>query len=151
MAGSAECWPNRTLNMLASHLGRSPVSFVLVKDDLGLRTPGVYNIPCICGQVYTGLTGRSIQTRIKEHHWHMQLRHPDKSVVAEHRFNHNNVIKFQETQILYFIPGYMEQLIMEAVELEIQPNNMNREDGLTLSGSLKPLLHFLRDSKWPPQ
>jgi hypothetical protein len=22
-----------------------------VKDDLGLRTPGVYNIPCECGRV----------------------------------------------------------------------------------------------------
>jgi hypothetical protein len=25
-----------------------------VKDDLGLKTPGVYSIPCECGQVYTG-------------------------------------------------------------------------------------------------
>jgi hypothetical protein len=137
--------------MLASHLGRSPVSFVLVKDDLGLRTPGVYSIPCVCGQVYIGQTGQSIETRIKEHHRHKQLRHPDKSAVAEYRFNHNNVIKFQETQILSILPRYMEQIFMEVVEMELQPNNMNREDGLTLSGSLKPLLRLLRESKWPPQ
>jgi hypothetical protein len=36
-----------------------------VKDDLGLRTPGVYSIPCECGRVYIGQTGRSIATRIK--------------------------------------------------------------------------------------
>jgi len=29
MAGSAEYWPNITLNLLASHPGRSPVSFIL--------------------------------------------------------------------------------------------------------------------------
>jgi hypothetical protein len=28
-----------------------------VKDDLGLRTPGVYSTPCECSQVYIGQTG----------------------------------------------------------------------------------------------
>jgi hypothetical protein len=37
-----------------------------VKDDLELKTPGVYIVPCECGQVYTGQTGRSFETRIKE-------------------------------------------------------------------------------------
>jgi hypothetical protein len=55
-----------------------------VKDDLGLKTPGVYSIPCECGQVYIGQTGRSIDTRIKEHHRHIRLAHPDKSAVGEH-------------------------------------------------------------------
>jgi hypothetical protein len=27
------------------------------KVDLGLRTPGIYSIPCECGQVYIGQTG----------------------------------------------------------------------------------------------
>jgi hypothetical protein len=29
-----------------------------VKDRLGLRTPGVYRIPCECGMVYIGQTDR---------------------------------------------------------------------------------------------
>jgi hypothetical protein len=33
----------------------------LVKDALGLRTPGIYSIPCECGRVYIGKSGRSIQ------------------------------------------------------------------------------------------
>jgi hypothetical protein len=28
-----------------------------IKDALGLRTPGVYNIPCECGKVYVGQRG----------------------------------------------------------------------------------------------
>jgi hypothetical protein len=34
-----------------------------VKDDLGLKIPGVYPIPCECGKVYIGQTGRSIEAR----------------------------------------------------------------------------------------
>jgi hypothetical protein len=53
----------------------------------------------------------------------------------EDKFNHNHVIKSQDTQILSNVPGYTERLIREAVELELHPNNVSREDGLTLSES----------------
>jgi len=36
------------------------------KDAPGLRTPGIYRIPCECGKVYIGQSGRSVQLRIKE-------------------------------------------------------------------------------------
>jgi hypothetical protein len=38
-----------------------------VKEHLGLRTPGVYRIPCECGRVYIWQTGRSVDIRIKKH------------------------------------------------------------------------------------
>jgi hypothetical protein len=31
--------------------------FPPVKDAVGLRTPGVYSIPCECGRVYIGQSG----------------------------------------------------------------------------------------------
>jgi len=37
-------------------------------------------------------SGRSIQLRIKEHDRHIRLAQPDKSVVAEHSFNHDHII-----------------------------------------------------------
>jgi len=43
----------------------------------------------------------------------------------------------------------MEQLIREAVELELNLNDMNRDDGLTFSRSWKPLLLLVREGRWP--
>lgn len=119
-----------------------------VNYDLLLRTPGVYSIPCGCGQVYIGQTGRSIETRIKEHHWHIWLGHPDTLVLAELGFSHNHVIELQDTRIFTIVPSCMEQLIREAVELELNLNNMNRNDGLTFSRPWKPLLLLLREGRW---
>jgi hypothetical protein len=45
----------------------------LVKDHLGLRTPDIYRIPFECGRVCIGQTGHSVDTRLKEHQWHIRL------------------------------------------------------------------------------
>jgi hypothetical protein len=115
-----------------------------VKDDLGLKTPGVYSEPCECGQVHIGQTGRSIGTRVKEHQRHIRLQHPDKSAVAEHSINLDHRIQLQNTTILSTKTRYMDRMIREATEIELQPNNMNRQDGLRPSRSWKPLIHALK-------
>lgn len=107
--------------------------------------------PCKCGQVYTGLSSRSIETRIKERNQHIRLGHPHKLAVAEHSFNHDHLINFQDTWILSTISDSTDRLKREATVLEIHPNNMNREDGLALRGSCKPLIRLLTESRHPPK
>jgi len=43
----------------------------------------------------------------------------------------------------------MDQIIREAVKLKLYHNNMNREIGLTLKASWKPLFRLLRESRGP--
>jgi hypothetical protein len=64
---------NRISRVLARHniksvcLPHMKLSSLLrpVKDHLRLKTPGVYRIPCECGRVYIGHTGRSVDIRLK--------------------------------------------------------------------------------------
>ena len=47
----------------------------------------VYRIPCECGKVYIGETGRPMQDRIKEHDRDIRLARTETSAVSEHAHN----------------------------------------------------------------
>lgn len=72
--------------------------------------------------MYFGQKIHSIQIRIKQHR-HIWFAQPEKSAVAEHSFTQDQVIHLHDTKILSNKSGHMDRLIMEAIKLELQPNN----------------------------
>jgi hypothetical protein len=80
---------------------------------------------------------------------HIRLAHPDKSDLAENSISRGHRIQFQDTKILSTKSRYMDRLFREVIEVELYPNNMNREDGFCQSRSWKPLIHSFKVHRNP--
>jgi hypothetical protein len=108
-------------NIRTVHIPRKKTIQILrfVKDDLGLNVPGVYRVPCECGKAHVGQTGRSIETRCKEHRRHIHLDQLDKSAVAEHSINTGHFIDFSNTIVLDGTSSCMDRLVKEAIGIRL--------------------------------
>jgi hypothetical protein len=90
-----------------------------VKNKLGLRTAGIYRIPCECGKVNVGQTGRSIEARLKEHRRHVRLNQPERSAVAQHSLTAYHRIEFDDAAKLETATRYMYRFVREAIEIRL--------------------------------
>lgn len=72
-----------------------------VKDPVGLRVPGVHQVPCSCGTVYIRQTGRMVAIREQECKRHLRLGNLDKSANAQHGWETGHEIMFGETRLLH--------------------------------------------------
>jgi hypothetical protein len=117
-----------------------------VKDDPGLKIPGVYSIPCECGKTYIGQTKRTIKTRRKEHIRHLRLGQPEKSAVAQHALETGHKIEFNNTCRLARTKGYMDRIIKEAIEIKLHLDNI-RDGGFILSRAWQPTIRQIRTSQ----
>jgi hypothetical protein len=115
----------------------------MVKDDLGLKVPGMYWIPRQCRKVYVGQIGRFIKARCKEHMRHICLAQPEKSAVAEHSVNTGHQIDFSNITILDRTSGYMDQVVKEAIHMRLNRKNFNRDNGFNLSRDWYPITSML--------
>ncbi|XP_046391246.1 uncharacterized protein LOC124159465 [Ischnura elegans] len=98
-------------------LGKLKALLGTTKDKFGLKTSGVYRIPCECGQVYIGETGRTIEKRLKEHERCIRLYYPNKSAVAEHSLENGHRINFQDTKLICQAKNYWDRVLKESVEI----------------------------------
>lgn len=105
-----------------------------------LNSKGVYKIPCSCGLVYIGETGRSVKTRLTEHERCIRTGHFSNSAVAEHQLETGHKILFNQASLLCSAPHFRNRKIRESIEIVKHPNNFNRDVGYWIADIWKPVV-----------
>jgi hypothetical protein len=78
---------------------------------------------------------------------HVQLQQLEKSAVVEHSINTAHRIDFYDTSKLCTATRYMDRLVMEAIEIWLHSNNFNRDEGFSLSHTLRPVINMVKQSR----
>ena len=100
----------------------------------------VYRIPCGCGKVYIGETGRPMQDRIKEHDRDIRLARTETSAVSEHAHNTGHKPLWNEVKFIDRDPYYYTRRVKEAIHIRLHPNNINRDSGIEISEAWMPTI-----------
>jgi hypothetical protein len=66
-----------------------------------------------------------LKTRVKEHHNHIPLEHPDRLAIAEHSISLSHCIHVQDTSNLPKKSRHMDRMIREPTEIKLHTNMMN--------------------------
>ena len=112
---------------LRSHLVRLKDILEPTKQD-GV----VYKIPCECGKVYIGETGRAMQDRIKEHDRDIRLARTQTSAVSEHANETGHLPIWKEVKFIDRDPHWYTRRVKEAIHIRLHPNNINRDSGIEI-------------------
>ncbi|KAJ4436284.1 hypothetical protein ANN_18915 [Periplaneta americana] len=67
-----------------------------------------------------------------------------KAILAQHNLETGHKIDFGATTILDKTSGYWDLVIKEAIDIQLDGNNFNRDVGLQLSTAWKPAINTLR-------
>ena len=88
----------------------------------------VYKIPCECGKVYMGETGRSIRERIKEHGRDIRFVRTQTRAVLEHANEKRHIPIWSDAK-------FITHRVKEAIHIRLHPNNINKDSGIERSKS----------------
>jgi hypothetical protein len=64
--------------------------------------------------------------------------------MAEHSLTTYHRIDFDGTSKLRTATRYMDRLVREAIEIQLHPDNFNRDDGFNLSHTWRPIIKMLQ-------
>ena len=135
-----------------------------VKDKLetSKNSSVVYKITCSCERVYIGETVRRLEQRITEHKDACKKGKERKSALAEHSWQHQHPILWNQATIIDRAQGIKQLRIKEALHIFLTPEDQhfNRDVGLELPTCWKSILYNKRkcsrssgkgsSTQWPP-
>jgi len=122
---------------------------VRAKDTVNLaKQDGViYRIPCECGKVYIGKTGRSMQERINEHDRDIRLARTQTSAVSEQTHETGHYPIWNEVKFIDRDPHWYTRRVKEAIHIKLQPNNINRDSGIEIPEAWMPTIKINNNSR----
>ena len=94
----------------------------------------IYQIPCECGAVYIGETGRAIKQRKAEHKRAVMKADPSNAV-ALHTASTLHAIRWEECKVIVDQESNWGRRIKEAIYIEETPNTRNTDPGLLYTQS----------------
>lgn len=118
--------------------------------------PKIKYSPCELSRVYMIPSGdfpkvyvakRSINTRKNEYDRYLRLKHPERSILADHALTKGHTIGFDDTRV----NGIYNLIRREALEILQHPDNLNKDDGYHINQSYveKPVLVIKPSNQQP--
>ena len=93
-----------------------PIVF-LTEYDGYVPFHAVYRIPCECGLIYIGETGRNLEMRQTEHLAFSQKSLKEKSTVAKHTWELDDAFKWKESKLITPVSNYFARKLRESIEI----------------------------------
>ena len=100
----------------------------------------IYRIPCECGKVYIGETGRSMHERIKEYDRDIRLARTQTSAVSEHAYETGHYPLWNEVKFIEGDSHWYTRRVKEAIHIRLHPNNINRDSRIEIPKAWMPMI-----------
>ena len=94
--------------------------------------------------VYIGEIGHSLQVRLKEHSAEIIHDRTEKYALAEHSHTTTHQICMEKALLITREEQYNRRRMREALEIEKRNNMLNRDEGLKLSDTWKPVINLVK-------
>ena len=97
----------------------------------------VYMIPCECGRVYVGETGRTLKQRITEHK--RAVKNADSNNgLAVHVAGTGHTIHWDEAEVVWREEQWTKRKIKESLTIKAHANNLNLDTGASIDPNWNP-------------
>ncbi|XP_022111295.1 uncharacterized protein LOC110990552 [Acanthaster planci] len=107
-----------SIKVYHSSIKKLQASLQTHKDKQDHKTKaGVCGIPCECGKVCIGETGRDLSTRVKEHTAHGCRGDYDKSAIVKHSHAEDHIIDWKAAELIVPVNRWHPRCIREAIEM----------------------------------